>query len=291
LIAACVESIFIKACRLDVVAFKPGNVSLYSAGHGMRAEDFLISARAAAPALAAPSLEVGERIYNAVAATRAAVGCNTNLGIVLLLAPIASAVGEFGGGELRARLAAVLDRLTVDDAERCYAAIRRAEPAGMGHAAEQDVALKPSVNLREAMRLARSRDTIARQYVTDFEDVFSTGIQTLTCYRSRWHSLAWACSACYLSFLGSHLDSHVVRKHGSAVAKAVRQRAREVEKAFKACENPRRLRPVLKAFDKELKTRGVNPGTSADLTVASVSVLLLQERLGKKPNTRNASIR
>ena len=48
--------------------------------------------------------------------------------------------------------------------------------------------------------------------------------------------------------------------------------------ALKACENPRTLMAELKAFDHELKTRGVNPGTTADLTVATVAVLLLQQR-------------
>lgn len=281
-LAERVESIFAKACRLDVVAIKPGNVSLCSDGHGMRAEDFLISARAAAPVLAEPSLTVGERIRTAIAATRAAVECNTNLGIVLLLAPIANAVLERRGDDLRASLAEVLENLTVDDAKHCYAGIQLAKPAGIGVVPEQDVSQEPDANLGEVMRLAHSRDTIARQYITDFEDVFCTGLPNLFHYRARWHSLAWACSACYLSFLSLHPDSHVVRKHGSVVAEEVRQRAREVAKALKACENPRRLRPVLTAFDDELKTRGVNPGTSADLTVASVSVLLFQERLHKK---------
>ena len=132
------------------------------------------------------------------------------------------------------------------------------------------------------MHLAEHRDRIARQYVNDYDDIFRIGVPALAHFRTRWRSLAWACSTCYLSFLGAFNDSHVVRKHGSAIADRVRGRAQEVAKALKACENPRRLTGVLTKFDDELKADGINPGTSADLTVASVSQLLVQERLCAK---------
>ncbi len=264
---------------MDVVAFKPGNVSLWSAGHGMSADDFLKSAKVATPPLADPSGKVGERIQNAVTATTKAVDCNTNLGIVLLLAPLASAALARGSGDLRGRLSAVLNALDVDDAERCYVAIQLARPAGLGKVAEQDLARRPSVGLREVMRLAAHRDSIARQYVNAYADVYRIGVPSLLHFRARWRSLAWACCACYMNFLSAFDDSHIVRKQGSACAERVRRRAQEVEKALKACENPRRLIPVLAAFDDELKAENVNPGTSADLTVASLSILLLQERL------------
>ena len=43
----------------EVHAFKPGNVSLASPGHGMRAEDFVASADAVAGVIAAPAPRVG----------------------------------------------------------------------------------------------------------------------------------------------------------------------------------------------------------------------------------------
>ncbi|MGE3771807.1 MAG: triphosphoribosyl-dephospho-CoA synthase, partial [Gammaproteobacteria bacterium] len=87
LVAACYRA----ACRYDVLAAKPGNVSVDSPGHGMQARDFLLSARASAPPLCAGARGVGEAVREAIAATWAAVGCNTNLGIVLLAAPLAQA--------------------------------------------------------------------------------------------------------------------------------------------------------------------------------------------------------
>src|SRR5713101_6742331 len=70
------------ACLAEIRAPKPGNVSIYSAGHGMTAQQFEASANAIAAPLTVPGTSVGERILRAVQATQQAVGCNTNLGIV-----------------------------------------------------------------------------------------------------------------------------------------------------------------------------------------------------------------
>ena len=274
-----VASALSKACRMDVVAFKPGNVSLWSPGHGMQAADFLDSARVAVPALACMGAKVGARIENAVAATFARVGCNTNLGIVLLLAPLARAMEDAGGSELRARLARVLSSLDGEDAAACYRAICIAQPAGLGEVDEGDVHAPPSMSLREAMALAAVRDRIAAAYVDDYREIFEHGVPLLAAARQRWRSLAWASTACYLHLLGRGPDTHIERKWGKVLAEAVSARARAVESTLKACENPRNAVAHLRAFDDELKSRGVNPGTSADLTVACVAVLLLQARL------------
>ena len=276
------EGVLAKACRLDVVAFKPGNVSLCSAGHGMRAQDFLHSARVAVPGLCVPQAQVGARIERAMGATMAAVGCNTNLGIVLLLAPLAAAVQGAGGGTLRARLARVLAALSREDAAACFRAIRLAQPAGLGRVAQGDVHEAPALDLLAAMQLAAGRDRIAAAYVSDYAEVFDLGLPTLIAARARWHSLAWATTACYLRLLAAAPDTHIDRKWGSALAMEVSERARAVETALKACENPRAVVAQLRAFDDQLKSRGVNPGTSADLTVASVAVLLVQERLASQ---------
>lgn len=272
-IAACLA----RACRLDVVACKPGNVSRWSPGHGMQARDFLTSARVAVPALCRDGATVGARIENAMRATLDAVGCNTNLGIVLLLAPLAVAAAR--GGELRAELAAVLATLDRDDAAAAFRAIAFTQPAGLGQVAEGDVREDPRMTLREAMALAAIRDRIAAAYVDDYAEVFDHAVPTLLALRARWRSLAWASTACFLQLLAAGPDSHIARKWGRALADEVSTRARTLESALKACENPRAVVPRLRAFDDELKSRGVNPGTSADLTVASVAVLLLRERL------------
>jgi triphosphoribosyl-dephospho-CoA synthase len=268
------------ACRFDVIAFKPGNVSLDAPGHDMSAFDFLKSAAVAADALAAPAGGLGERVLAAIAATRAAVGCNTNLGIVLLTAPLAlAALRPSAGRDLRARLAVLLATTSVEDAQHVYRAIRLAAPAGLGASEDQDVRDEPTENLTRVMEIAAPRDSVARQYATVFDTVFERGLPALRTARERWGSMAWAAVACFVGFAAEIPDSHVVRKYGEARAAALITRFREVESAMKACENPADLLPALAALDGELKLGGVNPGTSADLTVASLAALFLETAL------------
>ena len=46
-------------------------------------------------------------------------------------------------------------------ARACYAAIRIANPGGMGKVDEQDLTTEPNITLLQAMRLAEQRDRIA----------------------------------------------------------------------------------------------------------------------------------
>lgn len=286
---AQLEAAIVRACELDVHALKPGNVGVHAGGHGMHAEDFLRSARAAAPPLARAGARVGERILAAVQASVGAVGCNTNLGIVLLLAPLASAAQRDDGG-LRERLRRVLADLDRDDARACFEAIRIAAPAGLGRAERHDVAERePHVTLLEAMAAAQDRDRVARQYPTVFEDIFEQGVPWLRRCRRRWRDEAWAVTGCYLRIAASWPDTHVLRKHGAVRAAAVRERMRDVEKAFKACENPQSAVPVLLRLDTELKGGGINPGTSADLTVASQLVAHLDDLFSDEPGDPDAA--
>ncbi len=100
-------------------------------------------------------------MLDAIRATRRVVATNTNLGIVLLLAPLAAVPRD---NRCAQGIPAVLDALTVEDARDVFAAIRLASPGGLGQAAEQDVADEPSLPLRQIMALAADRDLVARQY-------------------------------------------------------------------------------------------------------------------------------
>jgi len=243
----------------------------------MTADNFLAAAAAAAPVLVQPQMSIGDCIFDATTASFDVAGCNTNLGIILLAAPLARAALERRAGEtLQDRLCGVIDGLTLHDSSRVFAAIRYASPGGLGSAEQQDVAAEPTLALNEVMRIAAVRDRIAYQYANKFEDIFSLGVPLLREYRARWHSIAWSTVGLYLDLLARYPDTHVVRKHGLDKAEEVRLAARTLERDFKACENPAPLAGELKAFDRELKSKGVNPGTSADLTVASVLALLLQ---------------
>lgn len=259
---------FIAACRDEIEAPKPGNVHVYADGHGMTADDFLRSAEAAAPALSNSALPVGARILAAVEATFAAAGMNTNLGIVLLCAPLAAAAQT--GGDLRQSLKQTVAGLTRLDAESAFAAIRRAAPAGLGAPPRHDVRGPADVTLLEAMREAAGRDRVAFQYCSDFTDIFETGMGQLARARGSGWPSPWPVAAVYLAFLAGFPDSHIARKNGSELAARVQIEAQESRKRFMNAANPAETLQDLLSFDRRLKARGLNPGTSADLTVATV---------------------
>jgi triphosphoribosyl-dephospho-CoA synthase len=262
-----IAAAFIDSCRDELEAPKPGNVHAFADGHAMEARHFLDSARVAAPAIAAPGARVGTRIRNGVEATFEAVGMNTNLGIVLLCAPLAYAV-ESLSTDLRTALASTLKRLDAQDAADVYAAIARASPGGLGQAARYDVHDAAPASLIEAMREAADRDMVARQYVSDFADVFETGVSRIEQMRSsKGPSIALAV---YLTFLSRFPDSHIVRKYGAAAAAAVMQEAQAFAARVQGESGTKAFIADLLAFDARLKGARINPGTSADLTVASL---------------------
>ena len=265
------------ACLLEASAPKPGNVSPGRPFHDTRYEDFLASAVAIGPAMAAAGdVSLGATVRAAVAATRRLTPRNTNLGIVLLLAPLSRAARQEGSPALRERLGRVLAETTVADAGAVYEAIRLAAPSGLGAAGAQDIADPPTVTLREAMALAADRDRVAREYVTDFRVTFELAVPALRAALA--DGLGWtdAVVDAYLSILASVPDSHVARKLGLPAAEAISGRAREMQALGGVRTASGRV--ALEAFDGELRdarnTR--NPGTSADLTTAAICVVILE---------------
>lgn len=276
---------FLHACALDVAVRKPGNVSQGSDGHRMQAEQFLRSAEVSAPALTASGASVGQRIEAAMRATWAAVGCNTNLGIVLLCAPLAAAAEHMllRGQPLRAEtlhaeLRAVLQHLTVDDAAAAFRAIAAVQPGGLGQAEAQDVREAPTVTLREAMALAAERDRIALQYAQDFNELFTLGLPSLAddIDNPEAGRLRRAVQLCFLQWLRSAPDTHIVRKHDLATAQSVQRVAQlwwhtllHRGQPMPGPEQDAALAIEWATWDDQLKQQGLNPGTCADLTVAS----------------------
>ena len=265
--AARVAAAFIAACEAELAAPKPGNVHIFASGHGMEAEDFVKSARAAAPFIAAPAASVGARILGAVEATWAAASQNTNLGIILLCAPLAKAALNAQSDDLEAETARVIAALDRADADSAFRAITRARPAGLGSAPQHDVAAPAQTTLLEAMRAAAGRDRIASQYANNFFEVFHTGLQALTLARAAGADQECATLAVYLAFLANFPDSHVARKYGGDVAEKLRREAEGFVSALAVADRDATFAAALR-WDAELKARKLNPGTSADLTVA-----------------------
>jgi triphosphoribosyl-dephospho-CoA synthase len=270
-----VAAAFDFACRAELDAPKPGNVHVFADGHRMIADEFVRSAQAAAGPLSASGARVGARILGAVEATFAAVGANTNLGIILLCAPLAAAA-EAKSPDLRMALSEILQNLDIEDADLAFAAIVRAAPGGLGHAPRYDVFEPAKVRLLEAMNEAADRDRIGRQYARNFADVFDLGLPNLTAALRRYTDPKWATLTAYLGFLSEFPDSHILRKYDAKTAEQVRHKAAAFLATLREADDPARLLPDLLAWDAALKADGVNPGTSADLTVATLFTHRLQ---------------
>ena len=274
-------------CLMEATARKPGNVHPAASFTDLNYDDFVRAAQAVAGPLARVRQEgLGSAILNAIQATRLETASNVNLGIALLIAPLASVPPET---PLNPGVRDVLARTTIDDAEQVYAAIRLAKPGGLGNAKSQDVHDRPTITLREAMTLASDRDRIAEQYATDFSFVLGVARPWLV-DAWRWCRelgsiipqmdellhlpgiVPWeaAIIRLQLKLLADAPDSLVARKCGPATATELQQRAAEVHRL----DWPSRMPgwPALHRFDEWLRADGHrrNPGTTADSIAAAL---------------------
>lgn len=260
---------FKAACLGELGALKPGNVHIFADGHGMTVQDFVLSAEVVSEVIAKPELSIGERILLSVEATQKAVSCNTNLGVILLCAPMLQAALKESDTYFIARLQQVLANTTVQDAANVFKAIALANPAGLGSSESFDVHEPVNCNLLVGMQSAASRDMIARQYANNFANI----VDGLVCYQQAlalWQRPAWATTAVHLHYMSQFPDTHILRKFGDTIANLVKNEAEVHHVAFLKSYNPKNYQLQLMTFDEALKKRGLNPGTSADLTVATL---------------------
>ena len=259
-----------QACQMEATARKPGNVHPEANFEDMTYSDFLHSAEIAAPILAqAQQRGVGPTILEAVQATRQTIGRNTNLGMLLLLAPLAAVPTS---QTLAAGIADVTRNLTIEDARNVYEAIRLAAPGGMGSVPKADISTPPDLTLREAMQLARSRDSIAEEYASDFALITGQAARilaggTLPDWELRIIHL-------HLWFLARSGDTLIARKCGEEVSEEAQMWARHIfAEGWPETDGSIRL---CQKFDRWLRADGHrrNPGTTADLVAATLFVVL-----------------
>jgi triphosphoribosyl-dephospho-CoA synthase len=258
------------SCVLEATARKPGNVHPEASFAELTYADFVRSAFLIAPSFVGGSeWSVGRIVLDAVERTRRELVRNTNLGILLLLAPLACVPQ---GIKLREGIGDVLARLGRDEfgreeAKRVYKAIRLARPGGMGHVDREDVADAPTVTLLDAMRMAADRDRVADQYTANFSTVFA-GVDRLV--NGGRFSVDWEETVIdlHLWLMAEFPDTLIARKCGRELAEESARRARAVlEAGWPGSASGRRL---LSDLDRWLRADGHrrNPGTTADLVAA-----------------------
>lgn len=258
------------ACTLDILAPKAGNVHWHQSFEDANPFDYLASAAAIAPILdCAISQGVGRTVLRAIERTRQVARSNTNLGIVLLLAPLAAVPED---QLLQEGISQVLERLSVEDSRLVYAAIRLAQPGGLGQVPQQDVHSEPTLPLKAVMRLAAQRDLVARQYAEEYVDVFRRGLPYLLAGLQQGQSLTQAVVSCHLQLLAELGDSLIARKYGAQASReASRRAARVLQLGWPSSSESLR---AFSDLDVWLRAPGCrrNPGATADLVVATLYV-------------------
>lgn len=285
-----------RACLIEATARKPGNVHPAAAFDDLRYDDFVVAAKVAAPILARSQLlGVGRAVRDAVAATRNAVGTNVNLGICLLIAPLAAVLEE---QKLPAGIREVLRRLTVDDAKFVYEAIRLAQPGGMGEVQDQDVRDEPTQTLWDVMKLAADRDGVAAEYAKEFRLSYLTAVAWLKKFLHEYQQHAtklpamdpgpavtpweYATIGVQLSLLMVQSDTLIRRKCGELIFHETACRAEYIIK--QGFLRDAAGMTALTEFDAWLRADGHrrNPGTTADL-VAAIWFIALREGMIEAP--------
>ena len=261
------------ACLLEATSRKPGNVHPGAPFEHVTYKDFVASAEAIAPVLArSAEVGVGKSILEAVKATREICEHNTNLGIILLVAPLAAVPLDT---PLSAGIPSVLSKLTREDAEYAFEAIRLAQPRGLGSPDAADVSnSSPTGTLTEVMTLAAERDSVARQYASDFETVLDYGVASMTAsdrFKEDWEQ---AIIHLHLTLIAKDGDTDIARKCNPIDVHEAKRRAESVLRAGWPMAMEGRLR--IREFDRWLRAKGSqrNPGTTADLVTAAVFAVL-----------------
>ena len=258
------------ATLLEVTASKPGNVHRGADFEDMTYLDFALSSLVAASAYSAEK-KVGAMVLDNVRATRECVGRNTNLGTILLLAPLVAAPVDV---PISQGVRDVLAKLDSEDARLVYEAIRLANPGGLGNVDECDVSKPPPGDLVAAMRLAADRDMVARQCANGFAEVLGA----ITPWLAEGIALGWPLSATivrtHLRTMAQWHDSLIARKCGMGVAQLSAKMAGEVLSAGSPGEED--YERALGDLDFWLRADGHrrNPGTTADLIAAGLFVAL-----------------
>ena len=260
------------ACLWEVTIPKPGNVHRGADFEDLTFADFLASAVAIAPAMnAAPQNRIGQTVLNAVRATQGVVSTNTNLGTVLLLAPLATVSTEIS---IETGLSAVLSDLEADDAILVYRAIQESGAGGLGSVESMDVAGEAPTDLLVGMQAAAEYDLVAQQYVNGFQQILQCVCPWIIDGINRSWNLAESVVHAHVRLMSEFPDSLIRRKCGTKVADESAVRAAGVLDAGEPRND--NYRRALNDVDFWLRADGHrrNPGTTADMIAAGLFLLI-----------------
>ena len=258
------------ACLMEASAPKPGNVHRSADFDDTTFYDFQKSAVAIAPVLEnAIHCSLGSTILKAITQTNSIVGKNTNLGIVLLLAPLAKVPRD---ESLKTGIGKILKNSTAEDAKLIYQAISLAKPGGIGKASKHDVSDTAPDSILTAMELAKDRDMIARQFTNDFSELFEFVYPSLCRNFENSEDLVDSIIRTHVETMAEFPDSLIARKNGTELAIKSSKIAKSVLASGEMGSESYLI--ALSELDFWLRQDGNkrNPGTTADLIAASLFI-------------------
>ena len=276
------------ASALEVSGYpKPGNVHRTRDFEDMEFEDFIISAivigdtiREACTDVDIKNPKLGKYILKAVGETDKWIKNNTNLGIVMMTTPIAVAAAISDNfNEIRENIKLLMSNTSVDDACDLYDAINIADAGGMGDQDEYDVASDNAKNeLREnsqtmydVLKISAPWDMLAREMTSDMPAVFEIGYPAYHKFKNE-KTKNEACLLTFLTILSQVPDTLISRKYGSDEALKISMMTRDLLNIKDSSD----FIDKVKDFDDYLYKNKYNPGTTADLTAASIFVSYLK---------------
>ena len=266
------KSAYLFSCKKDIELIKPGNVNLFSSHKDTKAQDYLDSAILSSKELFNQNYSLGKRILESVNVTRSQVNVNTNLGIILLCAPVIQSYIDFNNLDLREGIKKTLSATSIKDTHDLCAAINISSPGGLGDSDMYDTASYPNASIKQIMDYSQEYDRISYQYSHNFSDIFDFIIPKLEFLNQRYESLDISLSLLFIEILAKIPDSHISRKFGDKIAKKTSNNAHDLLKILDREHDPDYLAKALNNLDYEYKKKGINPGTTADLLVASLMI-------------------
>lgn len=289
------------ATLLEVSGYpKPGNVHRTSDFNDMTYEDFLISSTSIRENLEIVAfngskyypnmlneIQIGESILGCVKNTQNLVKTNTNLGISMLLVPIAATFGalheENSLNNLPKTLDTIIKNTEFNDAIALVKAISLSKAGGMDNKTSKydvnnsntiDEIRKNHINIHDLLQMSSKYDKISYELINGLPIIMNYGYPTYMRYVDEY-SRNDVTLEIYLTILANVSDTLINRKYGEEIAKDVSERAKTILESTEIGTNDRFKE--LNEFDIFLKTKNYNPGTSADFTAASLFVGLVDK--------------
>lgn len=275
---------------------KPGNVHRTRNYDDMVFQDFAISAVVIGDTMEEVALqskqiddlseaELGKYILQAVNETDKWIETNTNLGIMMMCIPIAAAAAiSEGFDEIQENVGRLMDATTVEDAVNLYDAINVADAGGMGDQEEFDVmSEKAKDELRannqtmyDVLEISAGWDRLASELTNKMPVCFEIGYPCFSNILKTSDDVDVVNNATVLTFmtiLSQIPDTLISRKYGDEIAESVSKKASEI---LKFRDDGSFIEKLLE-FDDYLYENKYNPGTTADLTAASIFLSYLEK--------------